>query len=92
VLFGERMRLSLGGKNYEGAIWARVYGDVSALVYYMPEKEPPRRYKASFAQRVVFADSPKAIIRLLESLIRRTGRALPAAALVSAKEWRRTNG
>jgi hypothetical protein len=90
VLFGERMKLALTSDN-GGAIWVRVYGDIHAEVDFMPEKDPPRRYRYVFAGRVGFADTLKAAVRLLESMIRRTGRALPWAATVS-RSFARSHG
>lgn len=91
VLFGERMRLAYSDVS-GGAHWIRVYGDVAAQLDYAPLRDEARRYRYRFVHREGFADTVKAAVRLLESLIRRTGRALPAAALVSRKEWRATNG
>lgn len=90
VLFGERMRLAYHG--VAGTMWVRVYGDVKAFIEFLPgDATFPWRHE--FAGRGgALADNQAAAVRLLESLIRRTGRALPAAALVSRKEWRLTNG
>lgn len=92
MLFGERMRLA-GAFEFE-VIWTRVYGDIAAQVRWFPDKleGDPHRYRYSFANRYGYADTLAAAVHQLESLIRRTGRALPAAALVSRKEWQRTNG
>ncbi len=90
VLFGERMRLVYHSPT--GTLWTRVYGDVAAFVECLPgDATFPWRHR--FGRREgTLADTQAAAVRLLESLIRRTGRALPAAALVSRKEWRLTNG
>ncbi len=83
VLFGQRMRLA---NHYEGRfIWVRVYGDMTAQLSFNPDTGATA-YAYSFGKRDGFARTAARAVLLLESLIRRTGRALPAAALVSRTE------
>jgi hypothetical protein len=89
VLFGERMRLSV--HHDSETIWVRVYGDVAAELKLIPLNHPPHRYRYKFAERLGYADTATSAIRLLESLIRRTGRALPWAATVS-RSFARSHG
>jgi hypothetical protein len=88
VLFGERMKLAADFGHT--VIWCRVYGDVTAFIRYRPSSTV-FLYSYSFGSRDGRADTAKAAIRLLESLIRRTGRALPWAATVS-RAFARSHG
>ncbi len=90
VLFGERMRLALADTANGETTWVRVYGDIWAQLTLREGNEYEWHYKCGL--RGGYSGTLAGAIAGLESLIRRTGRALPAAALVSRKEWRLTNG
>jgi hypothetical protein len=94
VLFGERMRLAL--TSDAETIWVRVYGDVSAQITLLPgDKTFPFRH--AFAGRPgAAADTLVATVRMLESLIRRSGprvacRRAGVAQRMEAHQWLTTS-
>jgi hypothetical protein len=83
VLFGERMRLVI--HSHGRTLWCRVYGDLTAYVEHMPG-DGTFPWRSSFASRECApSDTQAAAVSQLETLIRKTGRALPWVATVSRK-------
>jgi hypothetical protein len=78
VLFGERMRRGL--HTEEVTHWERRYGSVPARLDFVSYL--PKPWRCSWGGARNYAKSQSAAIRLLESMVRRTGRALPWAATV----------
>jgi hypothetical protein len=88
VLFGEPMRFAL--VNADGEVtWVRVYGDLGAQLTFRPGSEYPYHYEVGHAGG--YAGTLRSAVAGIETLIRRTGRALPWAATVS-RSFARSHG